>query len=182
VGRRLATLAVAATLALLGSVLVAPAAHAVETDAVRTEAVAAFNDGNWGWYKLVLEKNLSTFEGRVKITVWCEPDNVAGGTKVPCDAVAYGHSPIPNTGHLSAEWWWDNLSRWETSYITMTTSHVDYSPPSAGYSIATGWSCSGHGLDDYRAYVASFTMASSNQWAQWRSKATPTWRGELCTY
>jgi hypothetical protein len=184
--KRVRLLIMAATLALAASLVVAAPAHAVETTAVRVEAVAAFNDGNWGWYKLVLEKDTSNNKGRIKITAWCEPDNVLGGTKVPCDAIKYGNDKaIDPTGHgwLMGDYWSEDFGVWVASNVIRNTDQditADYSPPAAGYAIDGGWECSGQGTDQYRGHVASFAIASSNQWSSWKERVTPTWNGTLC--
>jgi hypothetical protein len=174
-----AALAVVAALPLVG--LMASPALAVET-ASNTNVYGPFTDGNYYWIKVALEVDTapSPDTGRAVVTAWCEPNNVAGGSKVLCDAVSYGDSG--GGGYLAVENWDESFADWLTNDILLITnpaSFTDYSPPLAGYRIVTAWDNSGEGADQYRANVNKVRVASSNQWSAWRVVVTPTWNGTL---
>lgn len=172
---RMRTVAAAAVLAVLGTLFIGNPAYAVETDAVRTAYFAQFNDGRVGWFKLVVEKNSITDQGRAKITVWCEPNTTLGGDKVACDAIDLSST------HLSVQYWSEGSSAWfDEPAIYSDAGSVDYSPPLAGLAFSTIWQCGTHGLDQYRGYAANFRAASSNQWSQYYLRVTPTWNGRFC--
>lgn len=176
--RRIAAVALACAVALPLGLLTAGPAHAVEA-ASATDYFAQFNDGNVGWYKVALEKDLSNNNARAKVTVWCEPNTTPGGSKVYCDAIDFevtGNNPV---GVLAIEYWNESLG-WKVTGADEYPGPVDYSPPLAGLSWTTPWVCTGHGDDQYRAIADNFRAASSNQWSQVYTRVTPTFHGEFC--
>lgn len=168
---------------LMVSLFLISPAQAVETSAVRTETFGAFADGNWGWFKLVVEKDATLHKLRAKVTVWCEPNNTLGGTKVACDAIQYrnsnggsGGTTVPTSVTFIAVQYWNESSGWITT-ISAGVVAEDFSPTSNGLAITTAWEVPGQGTDQYRGIVQNFRAASTNEWSTWKERVTPTWEG-----
>ena len=165
----------AAVLGLLTAGLLATPAQAVEATQA-TNYFAQFANGDVGWYKVALEKDLSNSKWRAKITVWCEPNTTPGGSKVACDAIDLNSLP-DGASVIQGQYWSEGDAAWAS--MGGPDGPIDYSPPLAGLSVTSGWAC-GFGPDQYRAAAYFFKAAANNQWSQEYTRVTPTYVGTFC--
>jgi hypothetical protein len=175
---RARTLLVALALATLATVLTAPAAHAAEV-AGQTHLVAQFNSGHTGWIKIALEKYPTVNAARAHAAIWCQN---ASGTKVQCGAIEGLYDPRPppsRGGYLTVEYWDESLG-WQVAIERRLYGYWDPDPPLTT-NLYTDWSCTGQGLDQYRAVIGNIRIQDAfGQWSGWKTRTHPTWNGSFC--